>query len=258
MEVEEPPQPYNHPKSSSREDALLTVLHSHASLYPLHTKPLTDCAQPPAPWLTIPPSHSASLPNCMSVPATVSHPPPVSLTHPHPLSRSLLVHLPSHCLSAPATVSLTHATPPHPIPAGNLELESVDLSGCRFLTAFSCASPSLQQLTAASCSRLHSLTLVTHSLRTLLLPNCKALANIHASAAAPAGATASTTAGATAVDDEATAAAGRGGRQQMVQDGGGSSRGGSSGRRLRVVLDTKGCVSLTAEGRARLAAAMAV
>lgn len=191
-------------------------------------------------------------------PTLTNYPPPVA----HHSSLTL-------CLSAQRHVCPGHrlSTPPTP-PAGNLELESVDLSGCRFLTAFSCASPVLQQLTAASCSRLHSLTLATHSLRTLLLPNCKALANIHASAAAPAGATASAAAGATAVDDEAAAAVGRGGRQQVVQDGSssnssrgggsGSSRGGSSGRRPRVVLDTKGCVSLTAEGRAKLAAAMAV
>lgn len=81
----------------------------------------------------------------------------------------------------------------------------------------------------------------------LLLSNCKQLATVHVSIPPPAEAAAAALAAAGGV-------AGR--SQQRAASEGGSSR--SQGHRSSVVvLDTKGCVSLSAEGRARLVAAMA-
>lgn len=119
----------------------------------------------------------------------------------------------------------------------------------------------LQQLTAASCSRLQSLTLGSNgSLQVLLLQNCKQLVNVHVSTTAAAPAAVAEAAAGTSNSGEQHAASSS---QQRAGGGvgGGGCRGGSSGggssRRVATVLDTKGCVSLTAEGRARLVAAMA-
>ena len=126
-------------------------------------------------------------------------------------------------------------------PTGNLELQSVDVAGCRFLTALSCASPVLQQLTAASCSRLNSLTLGSNSMRALLLPNCRQLTHVHVSTPAPPA-------------EGGSAVGGVGSGGSGVEGG---SRGRGAGRGSGVVLDTKGCVGLSADARARLVAAMA-
>lgn len=63
--------------------------------------------------------------------------------------------------------------------AGNPQLESIDLTGCRNLMSFSSSSTALTELEAASCSRLYSLTLASSNLITLQLQNCAQLAEVY-------------------------------------------------------------------------------
>lgn len=176
-------------------------------------------------------------------------------------------------LLVPKYTSVLPPETPHPLltaapiqtpPAGNLHLESIDLSGCRYLATFSSSSPCLHHLVAASCGRLHTLTLASRQVRTLLLPNCSQLTNVHV---APAGSAAAAQVPAAAVAGAGPVAAGsHAGRLEHAGGGSGagassgSNGGGGGGRRSvagRPRLDTKGCPRLSAAARGVLQAAMA-
>lgn len=110
-------------------------------------------------------------------------------------------------------------------------MESIDLTGCRNLLSFSCSSPALSELQAASCGRLYSLTLASSSLLTLQLQNCMQLTEVYV----PASNTA---------DGSGTGSAVTGRYRREVL---------AAGRGLSV----NGCNALSADAKARLAAIVA-
>jgi hypothetical protein len=141
---------------------------------------------------------------------------------------------------------------PSSAPAAQLQLESVDITGCRNLGAFSSSSPCLTTLDASACSRLHSLTLASRSMRLLQLANCGQLSEVYVAAAAPPP------------PPPRSAAAADDGAQGSRKTTGRASDGTSSraaGKRVVAIgsgrgLVLSGCTSLSPDARARLAAAV--
>jgi hypothetical protein len=146
---------------------------------------------------------------------------------------------------------------PSSAPAAQLQLESVDITGCRNLGAFSSSIPCLTALSASACSRLHSLTLASRSMRLLQLANCGQLSEVYVAAAAPPPpprSAAAAAAAAAAADD----AQGSRKTNRRASDGTSSrapgKRGAASSSGRGLVLS--GCTSLSPDARARLAAAV--
>lgn len=123
------------------------------------------------------------------------------------------------------------------LPAAQLQLESCDITGCRNLAAFSSSSPSLRELTASACGRLYSLTLASTALQALQLANCSQLSQVHVAAAGAAPAPGKRAAGSSSK-----------GRAVAVEAGPRVALRG---------LNVNGCLNLSADAKARLAAAVA-